>query len=369
MIKNKFYLLAGIVFILIIAISYKALAQANNFRVIAYYTGGAQKIDSFSVEKLTHIIFSFSHLKGNQLHINNARDTATISKLVSLKSRNPNLKVLISLGGWGGCATCSDIFSSKKNRKIFAKSVKSLNKYFNTDGIDLDWEYPAIAGFPSHKYLPADKENFTNLVKKLRRILGKKYEISFAAGGFKQFIDESIEWKKVMKKVDFVNLMTYDLVSGYSNVTGHHTPLYSTPQQTESTDRSVTQLIGLGVSKNKIIIGAAFYGRMWENVPDTNSGLYQSGKFKKGVDFKNMDSTLSISNGFIYHWDSVANAPFLYNPSQKLFVTFDDKRSILLKTKYAADKGLGGIMFWELGSDSYKDGLLEMIDEVKRSVE
>ena len=115
-------------------------------------------------------------------------------------------------------------------------------------------------------------------------------------------------------------------------------------------------------------MGAAFYGRMWENVPDTNFGLYQVGKFKKGVDFKDMDSQLSISQGFIYHWDDVANAPFLYNPSQKLFVTFDDQRSIWMKTKYAADKKLKGIMFWELGSDSYTDGLLDMIDNVKKTL-
>jgi chitinase len=347
----------------------KAFAQAESIRVIAYYAGDAERIDNYPVEKLTHIIFSFSHLKGNQLNIDNARDTATVQKLVSLKKRNPNLKVILSLGGWGGCKTCSDIFSIANDRNAFAESVKKLLVDFNADGLDLDWEYPAIEGFPGHTFQPADKKNFTSLVKQLRATLGPKYEISFAAGGFKKFIEESVEWDKVMKEVNYVNLMTYDLVNGYATVTGHHTPLYSTPQQMESTDRSVTQLISLGVPKNKIIIGAAFYGRMWENVPDTNFGLYQPGKFKKGVDFKNMDSALSINKGFIYHWDDVANAPFLYNPSQKLFVTFDDKRSIWLKTKYAADKGLGGIMFWQLGSDSYKDGLLEIIDEVKKSIE
>jgi chitinase len=347
----------------------KTFAQADGIRVIAYYSGDAERIDNYPVEKLTHIIFSFSHLKENQLNIDNARDTATIQKLVSLKTRNPNLKVILSLGGWGGCKTCSEIFSTANDRNVFAESVKKLLVDFKADGIDLDWEYPAIEGFPGHKFQPADKENFTSLVQQLRATLGEKYEISFAAGGFKKFIDESVEWGKVMQEVNYVNLMTYDLVNGYATVTGQHTPLYSTPQQMESPDRSVTQLISLGVPKNKIIIGAAFYGRMWENVPDTNFGLYQSGKFKKGVDFKNMDSALSINKGFIYHWDDVANAPFLYNPSQKLFVTFDDKRSIWLKTKYASDKGLGGIMFWELGSDYYKDGLLEMIDEVKKSIE
>src|SRR5665647_547262 len=191
---------------LIFFLSYgNAFGQANQFSVIAYYAGGPSQVDSFSIEQLTEIIFSFAHLKGNQLHINNARDTATIRKLVALKNRNPTLKVILSLGGWGGCATCSGIFLTKKGRKAFARSVKKISEYFETDGIDLDWEYPAIEGFPGHQYRQADKENFTHLINQLRKTLGKKYEISFAAGGFKEFIDESVEWKKVMKKADRVN--------------------------------------------------------------------------------------------------------------------------------------------------------------------
>lgn len=168
--KFKFLFLA----ILFFVASGASFAQAKQLSVIAYYAGPPQPLDSFEVDKLTEIIFSFAHLKGNQLNINNARDTATLQKLVSLKSRNPQLKVIISLGGWGGCATCSDVFSSKKNRKAFARSVKRVNQYFGADGIDLDWEYPAISGFPSHKYQPQDKENFTKLVTQLRKTLGKK---------------------------------------------------------------------------------------------------------------------------------------------------------------------------------------------------
>lgn len=343
------------------------IAQSNKFRIVGYYGGRATMVDSFPVEKLTHIIFSFAHLKGNELHINNARDSATLQELVKLKRKNPALKVLISLGGWSGCATCSDVFSSKKGRKDFAISAKQLCKYFEADGIDLDWEYPAIEGFPGHKYQSADKENFTKLVKRLRKILGKKQELTFAAGGFKQYIDSSIQWKKVMKKIDFVNLMSYDLVSGYASETGHHTALYSTPQQFESTNQAVNQLIRFRVPKNKIVIGAAFYGKVWENVADSLNGLYQNGKYIGNIMFRNFDRQMSADSGFVYHWDSVAKAPYSYNAEKKLFVTYDDKKSIALKTKYAIDHHLGGIMFWELAYDSFTNGLLDVIDEVRKN--
>lgn len=338
----------------------------NQFAVIGYYAGkSTSQIDSFSIEKLSHIIFSFCHLSGNQLHVDRAVDSSMIQKMVSLKQRNANLKVMLSLGGWGGCSTCSDVFSSRQGRKEFAKSVKELCNYFGADGIDLDWEYPAIEGYPDHKFQKEDKENFTALIKELRKALGKNSVISFAAGGFGKYIDESVDWKKIAKKVNYVNLMTYDLVSGFATKTGHHTPLFSTENQIESIDNAIQKLIGYKVPANKLVIGAAFYGRMWEEVPDTNSGLYQQGKFLKSISYKSFQTQLPADSGFVYHWDEKAMAPYLYNPSQHLFVTYDDKRSIELKTKYALDKKLGGIMFWQLTEDSYEEGLLDVIDKTK----
>lgn len=343
-------------------------SQLKEFAVIAYYAGkNLSEIDKFSAEKLTHIIYSFCHLKGNRLNVDNGRDTAIIKKLVRLRKRNPQLKVLLSLGGWGGCETCSDAFSTEEGRKEFAASVKELCDYFKTDGIDLDWEYPTIEGYPGHKFQPADKTNFTEVVIELRKTLGKNAVVSFAAGGFNKFIDESVEWNEIMPHLDYVNVMTYDLTNGYSKATGHHTPLYSSAAQTESTDNAVQRLIALNVPASKIIIGAAFYGRIWENVPHRNSGLYQRGNFLKGVAYKNFASELSAQNGFTYYWDDKTMSPYLYNAEKKWFVTYDDKRSIELKTKYAIDKRLGGIMFWELTNDLYSGGLLDAIDTAKRA--
>jgi chitinase len=342
-----------------------SFAQKKDISIIAYYVGG-QNPDSFAIEKLTHIIFSFGHLKGNQFSIDDARDSAMIQKLVSFKARNPQLKVMLSLGGWGGCETCSDVFATKKGRKEFARSVKLVNDYFQTDGLDLDWEYPVVRGYPGHKYSLEDKKNFTALVKQVRKKIGWKNELSFAAGGSKRFIDSAIDWKPVMKKMDRVNLMSYDLVGGSSKATGHHTPLYSAGPN-GSAAYGVEQLIAKGVDKNKIVIGAAFYGRMFENVKDSLNGLYQQGKFLKGVPRRNFDTELSPDSGFVSHWDSTAHAPYSYNSSRNLFFTYDDERSVAEKTRFVINQGLGGIMFWQLGEDLYRDGLLDAIYEAKKN--
>lgn len=346
-----------------------AVAQKNNdISVIGYFAGSTTALDSFPVGKMTHLIFSFCHLNGNKLSVANAYDSLRIQRMVAFKEKYPGLKIILSMGGWGGCKDCSIVFSTDSGRKEFARSAKGLLKYFNADGIDLDWEYPAIPGFPGHAYSSNDKKNFTLLIHTLRKRLGKKYEISFAAGGFDQFIDSSVEWKQVMKIADKVNIMSYDLVNGFSKMSGHHTPLYSTPGQKLSTDNAVNKLIAKGVPPHKIIIGAAFYARMFQLTDTANNGLYDSASFFHGISYSHLYDTITTANGFIQHWDTIAQAPYAFNPERKVLVTYDDSVSIALKTKYAIKRKLGGIMFWQLMDDKFSNGLLDVIYNTKMNL-
>lgn len=338
---------------------------SKDIAVIGYFAGPASALDNFPIQKLTHLNFSFVHLKDGKLSVGRAGDSVCIRKMVTFKEKYPSLKIILSLGGWGGCKDCSAAFATEKGREVFARSVRETMQYFKTDGIDLDWEYPAIQGYPGHDYSPADRENFTSLVKALRKELGKKYEISFAAGGFEHFIDSSIEWREVIKSVDKVNVMTYDLVHGFSKLSGHHTPLYSTPQQKESGDNAVMRLIQAGVPPNKIILGAAFYARMFEVSDTNNHGLYRPAQFYHGISYSRLFDTVSAANGFVQYWDPVANAPYAFNPQRKIQVTYDDSLSMARKTEYVIAKGLGGIMFWQLTDDKPGSGLLDVIDKTK----
>ena len=358
----------AILFCMIVFCIQLAHAQKKNFAVFGYYAGRATMIDSFPVEKLTHLSFSFTHLKGSAISLGNARDTASLRSCVNMKKRNPDLKVIVSMGGWTGCYSCSGVFASDSSRKIFASTTKKLLNDFNADGIDLDWEYPTIKGAPGHPYSLDDKDHFTALIKTLRDTLGNHKEISFAAGGFTAFINESVDWDKVTPLVDRINIMTYDLITGNDTVTGHHTGLYSTKKQKESCDNAVNMLIAKGVPANKLVLGAAFYARIWQNVAADNDGLYGNGKFLRGVSYSNFEKILSTDSGFVYHWDKKAAAPYLYHPGKKWFATFDDPKSIALKTSYAIRKKLNGIMFWQLAEDKFTNGLLDVIDETKKKL-
>ena len=355
-----------IALLLFCALTTNIFAQKNKkMDVIAYYTGDDKIINEYEVKKLDQIIFSFCHLKEGKLSVDSSKDSTTIKHLVSLKASNPQLKIVLSLGGWGGCEPCSSAFSTPEGRLKFAKSVKEVSTYFKVDGLDLDWEYPAIEGLPGHLYQAADKPNFTELIKILRSTLGKKYELSFAAGGFQKYLDESIDWKTISPLVNRINIMSYDLVNGYSKVTGHHTPLYSTKPNEESTDKAVTYLLNQGIPAEKLIIGGAFYTRTWKNVENINNGLYQAGEHIEGVNYKNFATTYTEANGWKYFYDEKAQAPYWYNATTKTFATADDIKSIKAKTEYVKAKKLGGIMFWELTLDSPKNGMVNAIYEVK----
>ena len=351
-----------LIFLLILTISCNNNIEIKP-QVIAYYAGDEKSINEFDLEGVDQIIYSFLHLKGNKLAIDDKKDSLTLLNVINKKKKYPKLKVLVSLGGWGGCETCSDIFSSKKARIEFAISTADIIESFNADGIDLDWEYPGISGYPGHSYKLEDRENFTDLIIQLRKYMKKDHILSFAAGASYRFFENSIEWDKVMPLVNNVNLMTYDFYGSGSTKTGHHTALSSNEFQNRSAESSIKALINLGVNPKKIFIGGAFYIKTFKNVENINNGLNQNADWNRSY---NQLSFEDVRSNFNFYWDSLAKSPYAYDSINKIFATFDDHKSIKLKSQYALDKKLGGIMFWQLMNDKKKNGLLStMVKTIK----
>src|SRR5687768_10797303 len=134
--------------LILMGIGYSFASEAADttrprFSVVAYYSGNVTDIDRYNVQSLTHIIYSFALLNNNRLHVSAAAGSI-LKKLVSLKKKNPQLKVALAFGGWGGCRNCSHIFAIPANRTAFAQSVLAVLQQYRLDGIDIDWEYPSI---------------------------------------------------------------------------------------------------------------------------------------------------------------------------------------------------------------------------------
>ena len=103
-------------------------------------------------------------------------------------------------------------------------------------------------------------------------------------------------------------------------------------------------------------------------MPPDNNGLYQlnRGSWRGRAGYARLREEIENKNGYVRYWDPVAKAPYLYSAKDSVFITYDDTMSVRLKTKYVAEKGLGGIMFWQLGADAPKDGLVDAIYAEKK---
>lgn len=306
------------------------------------------------LSKLTHLNVAFGHVRNDEIttaHLNNTEVLARI------KREHPELTVLLSVGGWSA-GGFSEAASTEAGRKSMAASAVRVLNELPFDGIDLDWEYPCY-GEAEIGSSPDDKRNFTLLLKTIREALdakgtrdGRHYLLTIAAGADQYYVDGT-EMEQVQQYLDFVQLMTYDMRGGFQVLTGHHTNLYTPTGDLFriSVDASVNLFQRAGVPKEKIVIGAAFYSRVWSGVPDRNHGLHQMAGSTGGYgpDFTVLAADYINKNGYVRYWDEEACAPYLFNGSS--LISYDDEESISRKCDYVKDKGLAGIMFWEYSCD------------------
>jgi chitinase len=360
---------------------------------MAYYVPERDyKPEEIPVEKLTHIIYSFTNVIDGEMKFRRPEVAGPkMEALVRQKQRNPDLQVMIACGGWGADGF-SDMALTAESRTKFIISASEFIKKYQLDGMDMDWEYPGISGAGT-KAREEDTQNFTALMKGLRDMLDSFDSpkiLTFASAGWKRYYDH-IELNEVMKYANYTNVMTYDQVSGVSIYTGHHTPLGNVSSENiegtpfhdhllslyeagknkdphpRSAEKIVDFLIEEGVDPKQIVIGSAFYGRVWKGVPPENNGLYQlSGGLHIGwMAYNEIRKQYEPDSSFRRYWDDQAKAPYMYNSVDSLMVSYDDTVSVALKTKYTIEEGLGGIMFWELGNDTKEKGSL--LDAIYRA--
>lgn len=337
--------------------------------IMAYYVPGQVTPANLPLDKLTHIIFSFTEVVNDQMKFRSAEAADRLKELSAQKKNHPRLKVMVACGGWGGSSGFSEMAADLSKRKKFVASVIDFINDYDLDGLDMDWEYPGLPG-NDNPHLPEDKENFTSLMKELREAMdatGKDLILSFASAGWERYYDH-IELNEVMRYADYMNVMTYDQVGGGSPVTGHHTSLKSSSSSQRSADAIIRYCIDQGVSPGQIVIGAAFYGRSWKGVAPENNGLAQAtkGAWKSAIIYSEIAESYVNKEGFNRYWDEIAQAPYLYNAKDSLFITYDDPQSVALKTSYAKENRLGGIMFWQLTQDTPSGDLL---DAIKKAAE
>ena len=409
-----------IVLFLLLTLNYSLLVESLPYRNVIYYgewsiyAGQKNFYPSLMEPKyITHLNFAFLDVNsdGDLVLCDEYADfqlitlpelsgisygapyAGVLGALAILKIKNPHLKVGISVGGWTRSGDFSAVSADKGKRQNFAHNIVKFIDYLGYDFVDIDWEYPTAVrpsdpagngvqvdeGCPGS---PDDTENFTKLLQEIRNELdaleeknNKHYELSVAMSASPSMM-EKIEYDKVLKIVDFANMMTYDLNGAWSDYTAHHTALYTNdafdsktmPDAQNSVDNCIKYLeekYGSKIDMSKIVVGVAPYTRAWGGVKDDgldkqNPGLYASATPNS---IKSADGTTSGTYGFYElpalieqynleeYFDNKAKAAYYYSSSTGVFFTCDNEQSVAAKGKYVKEKGLGGLIAWMASLD------------------
>lgn len=282
------------------------------------------------------------------------KDENGVEAIQRLRQLKPDIKVLLSIGGWGADGF-SDAAATRQNREKTAQSTMEIIEKYGLDGVDIDWEYPgfSLAGIRSRA---EDGDNFVELLRLIREqmtLTGEERMLTIAAGGDTYFTRQ-VNMKAASQYLDYVQLMTYDLQGGFQKVTGHHTSLYMGYENLFDVcvDKAVRAFAEAGVPAEKLVIGVAYYSRMWKGVSASESGLGMEAQTvgTYGPDYGELAAHYIDQNGYRRYWDDSAKAPYLYNGDT--FISYDDRESIACKVEYVKEKKLCGLMFWEYCCDT-----------------
>ena len=289
--------------------------------------------------------------------------------------QHPAIQILLSIGGW----TCSGYFSemaaTASGRASFVEScVDALRQYPFLAGLDLDWEYPGVArkgsgGDQGNPASPADKENYTLLLRDLRSGLDQAFgkgekQITICAAASTDILKKQ-DYAALFPYVNHIHLMTYDMTGASAAQTGHHTALYGGV----SADAAVKYLLGQGVPAAKIAIGTPLYSHGWKQADLSGDPLGASAVGMSGGGTRLWKDLAALERSAVpegtpgWHagYDEKAQAAYLWNddpasPSYRFFYTYESARSLDAKLQYVRIHSLGGVIVWQSGGDDAARG-------------
>lgn len=344
---------------------------------VCYYTnwaqyrpdGGMFKPDKIDPHLCTHINYAFAFVNpaGTDLVPYEWNDvskwgTSMYAEVNAMKEQNPDLKVLLSVGGWThGTGGFGPAARTSNTRRVFAKNALAFIVEYDFDGIDIDWEYPAFTGHPTKPGTQADVTNYVALLEELKnRFQPAGLLVTAAVGAPPSRVDTSYpDTARICEALDMVHLMTYDMHGGWESVIGHHSPFTSDGNHPNDLDNnwnvksSVDYWIASGCPAKKLTLGLGAYGRVFKATTSVVDRLAPgTAKGVKGT-YTREDGYMSYYE--ICNWDSHIDSATQSAVATKgnLWAGFETVASANVKLDYLIEKGMAGVMWWTLDLDDF----------------
>ena len=171
-------------------------------------------------------------------------------------------------------------------------------------------------------------------------------------------IAAGFEVPQVFSSLDWATVQGYDFHGAWETRTMHQANLFPVANDPSpvrfSDDLAISSYTSAGVPPSKLLLGLPYYGRGWTGVGPTDNGLFQSGTPAQGTWEAGIEDYKVLKNrpGTRFR-DTAAGALWLYDGTN--WWSYDDPTVVAQKTAYVKQKGLGGVMVWELDGD---DGTL-----------
>ena len=312
--------------------------------------------------------------------------TAYLDVVKELKANDVRILGCVNGVGTTTSQAFKTITADPTLRKTFINNLMDLVEKYNLDGLDIDWEAISSTLKPIASQVNA-------LVTELRAEMnlrqaegGSPYLITMAvpASSYGTASDR-FDFVTLNQYVDYINIMSYDL--NKSDITSHLSPLYKSSKDNGygfGCDYGVNRLVSLGMSRSKLIIGSAGYGKAYKvtgAISATYPGLGVSGRltqisgisgsFASGTVYGSAINILIQSGNYIQYTETNSSGQvvgsYLFNSNDKIFITFDSREAIIAKYNYAAANQGVGIMCWAYTEDT-SDTVINAITEAKKAI-
>ncbi|XP_004380470.1 chitinase-3-like protein 2 isoform X1 [Trichechus manatus latirostris] len=367
------------------------LQGGSAYKLVCYFTRWSQdqqEPGKFTPKNIypflcSYLIYSFTGISNNKITIKGKKSAMLYQTINSIKTENPKLKILLSIGGYKfGSKAFHPMVDSSTSCLEFINSVIPFLRNHNFDGLDISWIYPGLK----------DSTHFTELIHELAEVFQKDFInsrkerllLTAEVSAGRQMIDNSYQIKKLEKELDFINLLSFDFHGSWEKllITGHNSPLRKGQVDRGTTSYynvayAVGYWINKGMQAEKVVMGIPMYGSTFTlasvetTVRVSASGPGASGPITKSPGFLAYYEIFQFLQGAKITRMQDQQVPYAVKGNQ--WVGYDDVESVETKVQFLKNLNLGGDMIWSIDMNDFmgkscSQGRYPLVQAVKRSL-